>query len=166
MEIKNIYNSRWFWSLILLYGLGTIASAYILQISEDLKPCFLCILQRISYILVVIGSLLVIVKPYSSKTRIAGLILTWFGLLSGVVASIRHMYIQAHPIESFSCGPSVNFILDNNKFFDALPKLFKATGECQTIDWTLLGMTIPQISLLSFVFLIAALLIVKFLARK
>jgi disulfide bond formation protein DsbB len=132
----------------------------------DLKPCFLCILQRIACIIIAIGALFNIVKPYTSKIKNTGLIIIVIGLISGICAAIRHIYIQAHPIETFACGPSVDFIVKNNSIIDALPKLFKATGECQTIDWTFMGMTMPMVSLLVFLLIFSMLLISKYLSRK
>lgn len=148
--MKNIYNNRFFWLIIALLNIGAVAIAYGLQIELDLKPCFLCIIQRIACLIVAIGAFLIFLKPIKSKMKLFGLSITILGLASGIAAAIRHIYVQANPSFSFSCGPGAEYIMKNNSLMDAIPKLFKATGDCQTIDWTYLGLTIPQISLIFF----------------
>lgn len=166
MDIKNLYNTRLFWTIIFLISSGAVGVAYYLQLSLDLKPCFLCILQRIAFIIIALGALFNIIKPNTSKIKTTGLTILILGLFSGIASAIRHIYIQAHPVETFACGPSVDFIVKNNSLIDALPKLFKATGECQTIDWTFLGMTMPMVSLIVFVLLLIMCLTTKCISKK
>lgn len=166
MEIKNLYNTRLFWIVIFLISSGAVGVAYYLQLSLDLKPCFLCILQRIACILIALGALFNIIKPSASRIKTTGLIILISGLLFGIASAIRHIYIQANPIETFACGPSVDFIVKNNSLIEALPKLFKATGECQTIDWTFFGMTMPMVSLIVFVLLSIVCFMAKRLSKR
>lgn len=164
--IKNLYSNKYFWLIISLLNISAVAIAYTLQINLDLKPCFLCIIQRIACLLVALGTFIVFIRPNKSKIKNSGLFFTGIGLIVGLIASIRHIYIQANPTVSFSCGPSTDFILQNNSLIDAIPKLFKATGECQTIDWTFVGMTIPQQSLLFFIAIILMIVGAKIVCLK
>lgn len=161
MNNLYFYNQRFFWVLMLLISSGALSIAYYLQISLELKPCFLCILQRISCVFIALGSIINIIKPYKSKTKIFGLGFIYFGIASGLISSIWHMYIQLNPIKTFICGPSEDFIIKNNGFFEALPKLFKSTGQCQDIDWQFLGLSIPMMSILLFSLLLVLVLISK-----
>lgn len=162
----NLYNNKYFWFVIFILNISAVGIAYALQINFDLKPCFLCIIQRIACLIIALGAFIMFIKPKKSKTKSVGLFFTITGLITGIGAAIRHIYIQANPTISFSCGPSTDFILKNNSLMDAIPKLFKATGECQTIDWTFLGMTIPQQSLIFFIIIMLTIVGAKILCLK
>jgi len=47
----------------------------------------------------------------------------------------------------------------------ALQLIFKGTGECSSIDWTWLGMTIPQLSLVAFSALAVFAILLAFLKK-
>ena len=76
--------------------------------------------------------------------------------LSGVIIAARHLWIKAHP--TFSCGidPLETSL---NKIFTAklLPFLFQADGLCTTEYDPILGLSIPQWSLIWFVIFLLAL---------
>jgi disulfide bond formation protein DsbB len=42
-------------------------------------------------------------------------------------------------------------MFENFPFSKALSLLFKGTGDCSHIDWTLLGLTLPELALIGFV---------------
>jgi disulfide bond formation protein DsbB len=46
-------------------------------------------------------------------------------------------------------------MFENFPFKKAIDLVFKGTGDCANIDWTFLGLTIPQMSLIAFVSLAA-----------
>ena len=49
------------------------------------------------------------------------------------------------------CGAGFDYIFETFALKKALDLVFKGTGECSAIDWTLFGLTIPQLSLIGFV---------------
>ena len=48
------------------------------------------------------------------------------------------------------CGAGMSYLFQNFPLRKFLQLVFKGTGECTAIDWTLLGFTIPQLSLIAF----------------
>ncbi|NBR98680.1 MAG: disulfide bond formation protein B, partial [Betaproteobacteria bacterium] len=53
------------------------------------------------------------------------------------------------PLES-SCGADLEFMLESFPLTQALPMVFRGTGDCSKVDWTLLGFSIAEWSLLCF----------------
>ena len=51
------------------------------------------------------------------------------------------------------CGAGFDYIMETFPLKKALDLIFKGTGECSSMDWTLFGLTIPQLSLVAFVVL-------------
>jgi disulfide bond formation protein DsbB len=47
-------------------------------------------------------------------------------------------------------------MLDSFPLADALPMIFRGAGDCSIIDWTFLGLTIANWSLLAFALILAA----------
>ena len=48
------------------------------------------------------------------------------------------------------CGPDLFFMLDNFPLSRTLKTLISGTGECAVVDWTFLGLSIAEWSLLWF----------------
>ena len=48
------------------------------------------------------------------------------------------------------CGPDLYFMMENFPLSRTLKTLFSGTGECANVDWTFLGMSIAEWSLLWF----------------
>jgi len=72
--------------------------------------------------------------------------------LGGAGVAIRHWWIQAHKEEMIAdCGVGFDYMFENFPLQKALTLVFKGTGDCAAIDWTFLGLTIPQMSLIAFI---------------
>jgi disulfide bond formation protein DsbB len=140
------------------YFLGFIASfglvAYGLYIQQqyNLEPCPLCIFQRMTYM--VIGVLFLIAalhNPGNLGRKVYGL-LQFIAALTGAGIALRHMWIQANPDKVMAeCGAGFDYIFETFPLKRALDLVFKGTGECSAIDWTMFGLTIPQLSLVAFI---------------
>ncbi len=77
-----------------------------------------------------------------------------FGLstLGGIVAAGRHVWIQHLPPDKVpSCGPGLGYMLDNFPLGDALKMVLTGSGECASIDWSLLGLSMPEWVLIAIV---------------
>jgi len=129
-----------------------VASALVIQTHYHLEPCPLCISQRI--ILMSLGLLFLIaafIKPATMLKKILTLlqVLTAMG---GVGVAIRHWYLQAHRESIIAdCGVGFDYMFDNFPLQKALTLVFRGTGDCAAIDWTFLGLSIPQLALIAFV---------------
>jgi disulfide bond formation protein DsbB len=51
------------------------------------------------------------------------------------------------------CGPGLAYMLDRLPLVDALAKIFRGSGECAEVGWTLLKLSIAGWSLVWFVLL-------------
>lgn len=139
---------------------GLVALALWIQTRYNLEPCPLCISQRI--IFMALGVLFLLAALIPSLPRLfAGLqVLTALG---GAGVAIRHWWVQAHRDSMVAdCGVGFDYMFENFPLKKALTLVFRGTGDCAAIDWTFLGLTIPQMSLIAFVgFAFYALYLVK-----
>lgn len=120
-----------------------------IQTRYNLEPCPLCISQRI--VLMALGVLFLLAALIPNFPRFfAGLqVLTALG---GAGVAIRHWWIQAHRESMVAdCGVGFDYMFENFPLKKALTLVFRGTGDCAAIDWTFLGLTIPQLSLIAFI---------------
>ena len=129
-----------------------VALALIVQKKYNLEPCPLCITQRI--IFMVLGLLFLMNAFIRPSDLIKKISLVFFSATSiiGMVFSFKHILIQSKVIDVPSeCGVDLNYMFENFPFSKALNLLFKGTGDCSHIDWTFLGLTIPELALIGFI---------------
>jgi len=109
-----------------------------------LDPCPLCVLQRIAVI--GLGGVFLIATlhdPSNWGTRIYAGLLAVFAL-SGVGIAGWHVRMQnLPPSEVPTCGPGLDYMLDNFPFRDAMQMVFKGSGECADVVWSFLGLSMP-----------------------
>ena len=131
---------------------GLVAVALVIQTHYHLEPCPLCISQRIVFMgLGLLFLIAAFIKPTSIFKKIFTLlqVLTAMG---GAGVSIRHWYLQAHRESIIAdCGVGFDYMFDNFPLQKALTLVFRGTGDCAAIDWTLLGLSIPQLALIAFI---------------
>lgn len=117
-----------------------------------LEPCPLCVFQRIAVIsLGVIFLMATLHDPSAGGRRVyALLVLLAAGAGAGVAG--RHVWLQNLPPDQVpSCGPGFDYILDSFPLSEALNMIFTGSGECASIDWNFLGLTMPAWVLISIV---------------
>lgn len=128
-----------------------MAFALYLQHVEFLDPCPLCVFQRVALIAVgVVAALAWLHNPAGTMRGVyAGLLA--LAALAGVVVAGRHVWLQNLPPEAVpACGPGLSYWLDTLPFTQVLNQVFKGSGECAAIDWTLLGFSLPELTLALF----------------
>jgi len=109
-----------------------------------LTPCPLCVFQRLAVISIgVIFLLAALQNPDGWGRRIyAALILVAAG--AGVGVAGRHVWLQNLPPDKVpSCGPGFDYIIGSFPLADALKLIFSGSGECASIDWRFLGLSMP-----------------------
>ena len=142
---RNIYLG----SVLLCAGL--LIGAVIISSVVALVPCPLCIAQRIFFGLVGLAA----VAGYFGwldrfSVRAAGSLMLIFSVSGGAIA-LRQMWIQHFPSADFDptkCG--VLF----GSFIDTFLRALGGSGSCAVRDFTLIGLALPEWSLLSFLGLI------------
>ena len=140
-------------------GLGCLAlvafSVYYLQAAIGLLPCPLCVMQRIAFILFGITALVAAAhRPQGAGRWLYLALLDLWATLGAAIAAWQ-VYLTYHP-QAAECG-----ISPEERFLNGLPlakwwpAMFEANGDCTKVDWTFLGLSVPELSLIAFVLLSA-----------
>jgi disulfide bond formation protein DsbB len=138
-----------------------LSVAVFLQLTKDMLPCPLCVMQRYAFAAIAIACLLALLLP-AALSRIA----VAFGLVStlaGAGIAGYHLWILANPAISCGIDPLETGL---NKIFIAelLPTLFQANGLCDTPYAPLFGLSMPAWAMVWYVifaFIFSALFFAK-----
>ena len=144
--------SRSMFSLAFLAAALVMGASLYLEFGGGLKPCSLCVMQRLflgGFCLVsLVGALH---GPGRVGRRVYGAAGLLFALAGGATAA-RQVLLQQVPLEELMiCQPGLHCLLNQVSPFKALLLMFRATAECAQIHWTLFDLSIPEWSLLAFV---------------
>jgi len=125
------------------------------QFIEHLDPCPLCILQRVMVLVVGVVFLLgAMHNPVNTGRRIYGFLVVLFAGVGAAIAG-RHVWLQQLPADQVpTCGPGLNFIVENFPLNQAIDMVLRGSGECADVMWTFLGLSIPGWTLVAFVMMI------------
>lgn len=131
---------------------GIVALALVIQTTYHLEPCPLCISQRILFMSLGLLFLLHAFLPARGLASKSLTLLEVLTALGGAGVAIRHWWLQAHKEDVIAdCGVGFDYMFENFPLKKALTLVFRGTGDCAAIDWTFLGLTLPQLGLISFV---------------
>ncbi len=109
-----------------------------------LDPCPLCVLQRVAVISS--GAVFLIAAlhdPSGWGSRIYATLLALFAVGGAGVAAWHIRLQNLPPSEVPSCGPGLDYMLENFPLGDALQMVFKGSGECADVVWSFLGLSMP-----------------------
>ena len=130
---------------------GLVGMALAIQTHYRLNPCPLCISQRMVFMGL---GVLFLIATFIKPAGFIGRLFTIFQILTalgGVGVAIRHWWLQAHRGEMIAdCGVGFDYMFENFPLQKALKLVFRGTGDCASIDWTFLGLSIPQMALIAF----------------
>ncbi len=136
--------SRIVFAFIFVSCAAVLALALYLQEQEGLDPCPMCILQRYAFILTGIVALAAAIHgPKGLPLKVYGALVAIFSI-AGAGVAIRHSWLQHFPPKLETCGADLDFLMGNFPLSQALPKIFAGTGSCSVVDWTLLGLSLPE----------------------
>ena len=148
--------------LLSLLSLGLVVFAVVLQQvgfqGVSFLPCPLCVLQRVGYLGVAISCLLAVgISPMRKLFHGFAVLAAGYG----VAVASRHVWLLSHPSESCGIDPLETWI-NQFQFVQNLPWLFKADGLCSAKLPAILGLQVPEWSLVWFSLLLLVLLITFF----
>lgn len=154
--LNNLFVTRLAYLIGFVVSFGLVALALIIQTRYHLEPCPLCISQRIIFMVVGVLFLAAAIQNSSKVFFVKAYALLQMAVaLGGAGVAIRHWWLQVHKDQMLvDCGVGFDYMFENFPLQKALTLVFKGTGDCAAIDWTLLGFTIPQLALISFVSLV------------
>lgn len=149
-----------------LFCAALMAYALYAQHVLGLAPCPLCVFQRVAVISVgVLFLIAALHNPGTTGGRVyGGLILV--AVACGIGISARHVWIQAQPPGTVpACGADLNFLMDIMPITQVVQKVLTGSGECGTVDWRFLSLSMPWWVLISLLALGAWAALVNFRAR-
>ena len=156
---------RMVFTAVFLACASLIAVALYLQEQEGLDPCPMCILQRYAFVAVGLVALAgAIHGPRGIALKVYAGFIALFAILGGAVA-MRHSWLQHFPPKVEACGTDLEFLVNTFPISQALPKIFAGTGSCSKVDWMMLGLSIPEWSIVWFAIFLAAGVWIAFLRR-
>jgi disulfide bond formation protein DsbB len=135
---------------------GLIGFAMYLQHDLGLEPCPMCILQRYAFILIGLIALAAAVHdPQRAGRWIYSVLLVLIGGAGAGVAA-RHAWLERNPPKIFDCGADLGYMMDSFPLTEALPMIFRGTGDCTKVLWRFLGLSIAEWALVWFFIFTAA----------
>lgn len=118
--------------------------ALFFQYVMDLRPCVMCIYQRVAVWAVFFAGCVGYFTHKNMIGRIAAYALWATGAIWGLVIALEHVEMQTSTMSFlFSCEFVPNFPTWA-PLHEWIPALFKADGDCNSIDWQFLGYSMPQ----------------------
>jgi len=147
---------RLIYTLIFAVCAGLIAFAMFLQHAQGLEPCPMCILQRYAFILTGVFALAAVIQNPQRGNRwvYSALLVLTAGAGAGVAA--RHVWLEHNPPKIFDCGADLGYMMESFPLAEALPMIFRGTGDCSKVLWRFLGLSIAEWALIWFLVFIAA----------
>jgi disulfide bond formation protein DsbB len=138
--------------LVVMTVIGMSFALFFLQRYMGFSPCPLCVFQRIG--LMVMGGFALMAALFNPKSMFIKLSL-WLASLAGIGwatgVAARHVWLQHLPADQVpSCGPGLDYWLDTLPMQQVLNEVLAGSGECASVDWRFLGLSIPEQSLIFF----------------
>lgn len=150
MTLSNQSLRRYVFAAVFLACAGLIGFGLALQHFVHLEPCPMCVMQRYAFVLCGIVALVAAVHNPAGFGAVAyGGLLAAVAVAGGGIAA-RQSWIQHFPPKVADCGPDLEFLLDSFPLAQALPMIFSGAGDCSKVQWTFLGLSIPEWALLWF----------------
>jgi disulfide bond formation protein DsbB len=95
-----------------------------------------------------------------------------YGLLNlvivacGLAVAGRHIWLQHLPADKVpECGAGLSYMLETLPLHETLRQILHGSGECAAIQWSFLGLSIPEQTLILF-FVLAGVVLVQILRRS
>ncbi len=149
---------RLIWSLLAAGSIALVAGSFVLTDRFNLNPCHLCIFQRLLFMKLAV---LYLLAAWLSPRPVGW----WSGLASlpialvGIATAAYQSWLQMQPPGSISCVASEPSPIERlvEWLGQLQPELFLATGFCEEAELSILGLSLANWALVSFIaFLVAA----------
>lgn len=134
----------------LLACAGLMGYALYAEHGLGLAPCPLCVFQRVAVI--ALGAVFLIAALHAPRSAAARVYAALVALAAGggAVVAGRHLYLQGLPPDRVpACGADLGYLLDTVPFAEVLRQVFTGSGECASVDWSFLGLSMPAWVLIS-----------------
>ena len=130
--------------------------AYYSQFQLGVEPCPLCIFQRIAFIAMGIFFLMAAIHNPAATGRRVYALLVLLAAAAGTAIAAYHLWVQHQPPDPMAgCAPGFNYMIENFPISKVLKMAFTGHADCAEINWTLLGLSMPFWTLVSYVIVAA-----------
>lgn len=166
MPLDWLLRSRTWFLAIFLGCAGLLGYGLYLQHALDLEPCPMCILQR--YAFVGAGAVALLAGLHDPARRGVAVYSALVSLvaIAGAGVAARQTWLQHNPPRIADCGPDLEFMVGSFPLAEALPMIFRGSGDCSKVDWTFLGLSIAEWALVAFVGIVLASVFAWSMARR
>lgn len=139
-------------NLLVFLGCAVLlAFGLYLEHVEGLAPCPLCVVQRIEFVAVGLTCLAAALHGPQRRGRRVYAVLTLLFAGAGMASAGRQIWLQTLPPDQLpACLPSLDYMLEALPFQDIVRMMLHGTADCAEVTWSLLGLSIPEWSLLAF----------------
>jgi disulfide bond formation protein DsbB len=162
-----IFRPRIWFLLVAVTCASMIGYALYVQHELFIDPCPLCVFQRLAFITMGSAALLAFIHNPGITGRWIYSVILMLGGLFGIVIAGRHVWLQHLPADQVpDCGMGLNYMLETLPFTEVLSEVLHGSGECAEVDWTFLGLSMPNWSLLWYIGLTVITLFVVIKAGK
>ncbi len=149
---NGIFSRRAFYYYIAIVCALLLGAGYYFEYVMDLLPCPLCVLQRLSFLLVGLTALIAAIHHPAGWGRFIYGGLTTFFAFSGVISAGRQIWLQGLPPgQAPACGPGFDYLVSTFPLQEAIELIFMRSGECAEVQWELFGLSMPGWAFLFFV---------------
>ena len=153
-------NIKKFYVIIFILSLFSLAAAFYIEYILGLKPCVLCVYQRIPYKIVI----LICLTAFFVGNKNIILIILGLTFLAGTLLSGYHVSIEKGIIEPiFSCTGENIKTIDKKEILKSLNNI---QPDCKDVDFSIFGVSLATLNfIISFVLTIVIVYIFKY-AKK
>jgi len=81
-------------------------------------------------------------------------ILIFISSAFGLGVAGRHVWLEHNPPKIFDCGADLGFMVDTFPLAEALPMIFRGTGDCSVVPWRFLNLSIAEWAMALFLLLL------------
>lgn len=132
---------------VFIAAAGALAFAYIGEYGFGLKPCILCLYERIPYAVAGVVALLAVVLPMAVRVRAALIVLCAAVLLAGAGLAFYHVGVEEHwwtAVTGCAAELPTQFSIE-----DLQAQLQRSTLKpCDQVDWRLFGISLAGYNVL------------------
>ncbi len=146
---------RILWLMLATGSAALVVASLVLTAWLDLHPCHLCIFQRLLFMLI---ALLALGAGLSrGGLRLVAGILVALAAAGGTATAAYQSWLQAQPPGSVSCIGGQPSLIERlvEWLGQQVPALFLATGFCEEEELVILGLSLANWALVSFVAILA-----------
>ena len=136
-------------------SIALLGIAFFMQYALALKPCILCISQRIVIAILGLLSMLVLLFKFQGTTLRCYCTLQCIFSLFGGALSIRQLYLESMPSSAHAtCLPGMEYLLNVLPWSQVLKMMLLGSVECGKVQWQFLGLTMAGWLLFIFAFFV------------